>query len=429
VRRVLALWAALAVASNDARADEEPPRPAPAPAPRTAPAPRPDQASGVERDDAPSMRRRLLWIPRAILFLPRWVVWGVGQPIRIGAYAFERYAVSKQWHDTFYTDGGGFGLYPVASYETGFGFTAGGRLVWTDALGHGERVKARAQFGGRFRQSYNLNIQSGQRLSRALLELDSIYEQRPNERTWGVGNDADMELEFREDLMRTVGVVQIPLIGALSTRVATSMKFHDLPVADVKNARAEAAIVYDSRRPTSPFASRVIDGTGWLIAANAGITRGLGDDPSKFTSYGAEVQRHIDLYRGTRVLALRALIDVVDGDQISFIDLPRLGGTELLRGYPANRFRDRSLALATVEYTWDVGNFCAAYLFFDIGRVYPSLGDFTFEGMREGYGGGIQLHSTTDYIGRFQVAASSEGVIFEVVLAPAFRRRESVWRY
>jgi hypothetical protein len=118
----------------------------------------------------------------------------------------------------------------------------------------------------------------------------------------------------------------------------------------VENFYLEHEFVYDSRRP-GKYQSKAFDSTGWLASAHVGFTSGLTGDPSEFFTYGGEVQRYIDLYDGSRVLVLRALFESVAGTngrtdgKISFIDLPRLGGSEYLRGYPNGRFRDRSIAL------------------------------------------------------------------------------------
>ena len=48
----------------------------------------------------------------------------------------------------------------------------------------------------------------------------------------------------------------------------------------------------------SVFESRAIDGAaGWLLSGYAGWQEGIGDDPSSFARYGADLQRFIDLYR------------------------------------------------------------------------------------------------------------------------------------
>jgi hypothetical protein len=415
MRRLVML--AIALFAIEARADEEHDRPPP-----------PDQANGIERESRePS---RLIWIPRALLFVPRWVVWGVGQPVRGAAYAYEHYELPRRWNETFFNADGTFGIYPTTTYETGFGLTGGARLVHRDLFGEGERVKLRASFGGRYRQAYGANLRSGHRIPGVAIEVDSSFERRPNEPFYGIGNDVmPYEVRFREDVVRNVGTVEVPLVGPLAVRFSGAVMLRDLMGTSVNNTRAEAEVVYDSRRPSTIYASRVLDATGWYASVHGGATRGLDTDPSRFASYGGEVQRYFDLYRGTRVLTLRVVVEAIDGTA-SFIDLPRLGGTELLRGYPSGRFRDNALAVGSVEYTWELGNFLAAYLFVDAGRVWPSLAEFSLADQRAGFGGGIQAYTTASYLGRVQLAVSRDGdFVVELALSPAFRRRERLGRF
>src|SRR5688572_18908079 len=65
-------------------------------------APLPEQASGIEQNDARSLSpvRR---VSRAILFVPRWLVWGVAQPVRAGAYMYDRYRLPAVYDRTFYS--------------------------------------------------------------------------------------------------------------------------------------------------------------------------------------------------------------------------------------------------------------------------------------------------------------------------------------
>ncbi|HEU5055340.1 MAG TPA: BamA/TamA family outer membrane protein, partial [Kofleriaceae bacterium] len=111
---------------------------------------------------------------------------------------------------------------------------------------------------------------------------------------------------------------------------------------------------------------------------------------------------------------LRALAEEVRGDldEIPFVDLPRLGGPVLLRGYPRDRFRDRAMALASAEYLFDLGSMVAAYLFVDAGRVAPHLADLTAEDARVGYGGGLQIYTNASLLGRLNLASSIDGGLF-----------------
>jgi hypothetical protein len=450
--------------------------------PAWASAPRPDRASGIARAAPTPITDHVRWIPRVLLFVPRWALWIAAQPIRLGVWAYQRYQIPERLEYTLFSvDDTGvqpvplWGFYPTAIYETGFGINAGIRFVHKNLGGHRERLLLKANFGGRFRQAYGFSLSSGQRFGRDVrIVLDGLYERRPHERFFGIGNadelatppampidptisDAAVSTRFRKHLWRGVLTADVPVRGALGLRLSTALIVRNFGSADfddpdakiedvydvdrlpgfqqgVDNLYSELEVVYDTRRPTSGYQSQVLDATGWFLAGHLGATTGLTGDLSDFIRYGGEVQRYFDLYRGTRVLALRVLVEAVaggnGGGKISFIDLPRLGGSEILRGYPTDRFRDRAITVATAEYTWDLGNFLAAYTFVDAGRAWPSLVDIDpREGIRVGFGGGVQFHTHGSFITRGQVAASREGDVFlELVLSPAFGRRERTGR-
>ncbi|MDQ3340318.1 MAG: outer membrane protein assembly factor [Myxococcota bacterium] len=435
-------------------------------------APSPRDASGVAREDART--GRLLWIPRALFFLPRMAVWTAAQPIRGVAYAYERYDVPTKSKSATSSDARRFGIYPTAAYETGFGFTAGGRLIVRDIFGANERVKLRVDFGGRFRQAYGINLKSGDRFGdRLTLEVDSSYERRPQERFFGIGNggkldqpppmpidpsvdNTSIESRFGETLVRNVLTADVRIVDSLHARTSGALMLRELSGTDdpdsitmrydtsklagfedgVQNLYIEEELVYDTRRPAK-YQSHALDVTGWLAAAHVGITRGINGDPSKFWTYGGEVQRYFDLYDGSRVLVLRGLVEAIAGSdgrtdgKVSFVDLPRLGGAEHLRGYPNGRFRDRSIALGSAEYTWNLGNFLAAFTFVDVGRTFSALDNVeTDDGLRVGFGGGVQVHTGKSFLTRLQIAGSRDGDFFlELALSPTDGRRERARRF
>jgi len=430
-------------------------------------APAADQASGIEQEEGPTPRDRMRDVARVLLFVPRWLVWGVAQPVRGTAYVYDHYHIRSLFSATFYDQEQVYGLYPTASYNTDYGVSFGLRAVHHDLLGEGERLKLRGDFGGRYRFAYGVNLRSGHRFgNRFGLELDFGQERRPNERFYGIGNldelstmppapidpnTAAISTRFREDniagLLRArahlVGALDLEVTGGLSKRttqedgasdsIETAYMVNELAgwQDGVKEAQGQVELAYDPPHPTNPYMSRAVDATGWYVAGHVGTAKGVGDDPTSFQFAGAEAKRFIDLYRGSRILSLRAAVETVfNDDYIAFLDLPRLGGYEALRGYPSNRFRDRSYALTTAEYTWDLGNSLAAYTFVDVGRVYPSLSDFTLDGLRLGYGGGIQVHTPTSYVGRGQIAANKDGdIFFELILSPAFPRADRIGRF
>jgi hypothetical protein len=462
------------------------------PPPAAPPLPRADQASGLSREEPTGVAERLLWIPRVLFFVPRWTFWAVAQPLRLSAWAYERYSLPARLKGALFNVDGTYGVYPVASYSTDFGLSGGLRFVHYDLAGRKEHLKLRGNFGGRFQQAYGFSLDSGQRFGDHLqVELDARYERRPSERFFGIGNAdrvsapppgeladpaaAAIQTRFRESLLRVLTTAKLPILrtrdSSLSAYLSSALMLRtfssDYDLDDdgedddgergeddddlasiydvsrlagftegVDNLYVEAELVYDSRRQPSRWQSRVVDATGWYAAAHLGRGLGVAGDPSAFTRYGGELVRFFDLYRGSRVLALRLFLEGATGGDgpadraLPFIDLPRLGGPEYLRGYPEGRFRDRVVALGTAEYTWDLGNMLAAYTFLDVGRPSPSLAELELDGLRYGFGGGVQLHSQDSFIARVQLAGSAEGdFFFELVLSPAFGRRERAGRY
>ncbi len=451
-----------------------PPKDVP-PATQAAPAPLPDQASGIEVDEPTPAAERARWIPRVLLFVPRWTFWLIAQPFRLGAWAYERYALPQRAQGALFNIEKTFGVYPVAAYSTDYGANIGLRVVHYDLFGHKERLKLRANFGGEYQQAYGADLRSGNIRNFLRAGVETRFERRGRERFFGIGNANELETppdmpldptlrdvavssRFREDLIRLMGWVDAKVAEPLSLRVSGALALRtfgnglgDEPIVErfdtsklvgydsgVKNVYVEAEMTYDSRRPPSKWLTQAIDVTGWLVAAHLGRAQGIDGDRTAFTRYGGEVQRYFDLYRGTRSLALRLAFDGISGSdgltdgKISFIDLPRLGGSDYLRGYPVNRFRDRGVALATVEYTWDLGNYLGAYLFIDAGRAVHTWSeiDDDLAKLHLGYGGGVEVHTAKSYVLRTQIAAAREGnLFFELVLSPTFGRRERAGRF
>ena len=85
--------------------------------------------------------------------------------------------------------------------------------------------------------------------------------------------------------------------------------------------------------------------------------------------------------------------------------------------------------MASAEYLWDLGMYMSAFLFVDAGRPYRTWNDFELSGMRVGFGGGLQLHTSKSFLGRIHLASSRDGgVFFSFSLNPLYHRRERAGR-
>jgi hypothetical protein len=443
------------------------------------PPPLPTEASGVATPEATPVGDDLLAVPRAALFLPRWAVWAAAQPVRLGAWAYERYHLGALYHRGLLNIDDSFGVVPTASLGGGYGVDLGVRAFDRDLFGAREQLRLSAAFGGQYDQAYGVALRSGDRFGRIAIGVAARYERRPRDRFAGIGNEdlapapspdappampidpamdaTAIDTRFRQDVARVAANVDVAIAGPLSAR-GTGAYLHrrfDTVDGDARSIErsydtgrlagfadgsetvyVEAELRYDSRRPASLYETKAIDATGWLASIHAGVATGVDGDPTDYQRYGAEVQRHIDLYRGSRVLSLRAMVDTVAGTdgrtdgKIAFTDLPRLGGLDDLRGYPADRFRDKAVALASAEYSWSLGNYFAAFGFVDAGRTARSVSELSTGDLHAGYGGGLQMHTRLSFLGRLQIAATPDGDwAFQLALSPAFGRRERAGRY
>jgi outer membrane protein assembly factor BamA len=127
------------------------------------------------------------------------------------------------------------------------------------------------------------------------------------------------------------------------------------------------------------------------------------------------------------VLILRGRLEGVEGsdERIPFIDLPRLGGPTLLRGYARDRFRDRVALLASLEYRYPIWRQVSGFLFADAGRVLPDLSEagraaLAPQLLRPSGGAGLEVFQVDSVLVRGQVAGSPEGVFFQFSLGPVY---------
>ena len=436
-------------------------------------APEPGQVTGLARDEERSGTGRA--IGRVLLYPVRGVLWVTSAPFRGGAWLYERYQLRDRWKSIFFNDTGTIGLYPVALIETGFGLNAGGRFVHRDLFGARESLKARASFGGRFRQIYSLKLDSGERLGKNVLEIEGEYEIRPRDRFFGIGNgdlvsEPPMDLidpfadptavdtRFRQRLGRVSAIADLALAGPLSARASSAMLWKrfepvdddddiaagERDIDDVYDTAAlpafeegtdyvynELELKLDTRRSATRYEPPSQASQGVLLSGFVGLATPIAHSDADYVRYGADLQVYLRLTASPRVLVLRALVEEVKGtgEEIPFADLPRLGGPLLLRGYDQDRFRDRAFGLSSAEYIFDLTNMLNAFAFADVGRVYPALSDIEAEDLRVGFGGGLQLQTDNSYLGRVSLASSIDGgLLFHLSFDPVYDPKARVER-
>jgi hypothetical protein len=285
------------------------------------------------------------------------------------------------------------------------------------------------------------------------------YRRTDGERFYGLGNGDEPEAElvlpldaqvegpavhtqYRVAEARANVAAEVAFARALTTRVLHGWRIRDVssgprgefnsPWTDeifdsdtlvgygpaLVDAYSEVSFILDTRQAVRADMPRELPGGGVLGQVWTGLQAGVVDPHPTFLRVGFDVQPFIDVYRGNRILHLRLRGATALGpiSQIPFLDLPSLGGSQLLRGYNPNRFRGRVTLLASVEYRYPIQESFAAYVFSDVGQVWPGWQDITMSSFREdiriGFGAGLQVYSATLPLFRGQIATSIDGGFF-----------------
>lgn len=448
---------ALALLASTASADPDPgdPPPEPVSARDVRGAPEPGKESGrTDHEPEEGVARKL---GRAVLWIPRLPFELVSRPVGALIYAQDRYSVANKVADSFQTDDKRLAVYPTAFFETGFGLNVGGR-VRTDNLIAGESFSGRVGFGGQFRWIADLAL--SRRWGPVAFGIAGRREARDNDRFFGYGNadlgsspmlidplagEVAVSTRFRSRMLRGLATARVDLPHHLSLTATSAIvrrtfdgtddadsvdEVFDvaaLPgfMTDTAYLHDELMIAWDTRRRASKWDAHGVRSGGGLVLGFADYQHGLDDEPD-FVRYGVDLQRLFRLTEGPRVLELRFYGEAVTGarDEVSFSELPRLGGPSVLRGYESGRFRDRVAAVGQVRYLWSTLAWLAPSLFVDTGRVWSGFDDLSLANLRVGFGGGIEAYSRKGLSMRAEIASSIDGGLYAFLsFQPVFDSR------
>ncbi len=188
-------------------------------------------------------------------------------------------------------------------------------------------------------------------------------------------------------------------------------------VSEPTYRRSALRAQFDSR--TSPTYSR----RGSLARIEWADFRQTNAGTHSFRRLDAEVQQFVPLMRENWVLAFRALATTTDteaGQDVPFYLMPDLGGSSMLRGFSAWRFRDRNRMLLSGEYRWTAGPLVDMAIFVDAGKVAARRADLDFRNLEVSHGIGFRVHTPSATVTRVELARSREGTSLVVAFSPSF---------
>jgi outer membrane protein assembly factor BamA len=418
----------------------------------------PDQARGW--DDPPGIEDEdvALFIPRAVLLLPRLVLSAVFWLPKQGFKLIDHYhLVERAERILFFDEAHNFGWMPLVSYQSGYGPTGGAKVFHNALFGHDESLSVSGVYGGRYTQGYRLTFKSDRTGgSRLWLDVQGRYEAEPGLLFGGIGiveqNAAGSNLNPRDSneltflaQQRALGLIRAGYTAGQRRELVKfggSVIFNHREFTRNSVGKRQLASVYDPTEvPGYEDQVNTLELQANLIVdlrENRGLdTRGtylegfIGGVPEldqyAYLHYGFELAHTIDLYRTTRLLRLRVALEAVEGDtaRIPFTDLPRLGGSQRLRGYREAQFRDARASLAGIEYEYPIHESVRGLLFIEAGYVAEHYRDLVkLDRWKVGYGGGLLIGSESNIAFQLDLAyGDGFHVYLSTDLAQAFDGR------
>ncbi|MFB3906581.1 MAG: BamA/TamA family outer membrane protein [Acidobacteriota bacterium] len=199
----------------------------------------------------------------------------------------------------------------------------------------------------------------------------------------------------------------------------TEILFPNLPGLDHQPDfyRISSAVLADNRdRPADPHNGGA---AGFLFSHY----RDKDGRQFEFNRYALDLRQYLPVDPLLSVIAVRffsSVDDPVGQSRIPFYLTEWLGGGSTLRGFSRQRFRDRNLLLFNGEFRTHVTDELELVVFYDTGKVFSDLDDYSFKRLEKGYGGGFRLKGGTILFLRFDVGHSQEGTQLHVDIGPAF---------
>lgn len=129
----------------------------------------------------------------------------------------------------------------------------------------------------------------------------------------------------------------------------------------------------------------------------------------RYTEYLVDMRRYLRLPRQS-TLGLQAVGHFTNGT-VPLLELPRLGGPTIMRGFVQGRYRDRQLWSAQAEFRYPLNRFLVGAVFASAGGVAGSVSDFAWDDTRYAGGGGLRvlLNRKKNLYARLDQAFNSNG--------------------
>jgi hypothetical protein len=259
-------------------------------------------------------------------------------------------------------------------------------------------------------------------IGRLSLETHAVYSDRRSDAFYGIGNESpESGFTTYRSLTREAGAGLLSKITSTTTaRLQFLQRNIDItPETPVFTSANLHSFVLNIRHDTKD--NQELPSRGGIQMAEASLNNGSGFSYWKFR---LRAEQYIPLNRGGRsVLAFRAGAEANQerhGTGVPFADLPYIGGWETVRGWPDQRFYDKSVLFTGVEYRYRIWQAFDWGFFLDAGQVASDPGGFGWNSFHPAYGVRLITRPTPNRAISIDAARSSEGWQFYFIFHPSF---------
>lgn len=307
---------------------------------------------------------------------------------------------------------------------------AGPGIRWVGLPSGASVLKLSASLSTKDRRRARLTETIGDRQPVGFL-LNARYDYKPDQKFYGIGNhsarsDSSIYLLATTTAEATLLLGRSPhrqlrLLGGYSSMSPMRGYFGSPLLEDVfapgelpfehettqefeYGVTGDLAALDDGKNPSRGVHARVD------LRRNVGVRAA---DPD-YDQWRIEGRAYVPVFARHRVLALRGVYTGIDprGDTaiLPYYRLVTNDDPTAFAGYSANRFTDRQLVLARIEYRWVLIYNVSAVALYELGEVAPVAAAFTLHDAHHAYGGGFRYALSDRSTLRFEVGKGSEGL-------------------
>jgi len=362
-----------------------------------------------------------------LLAAPEYLWKGITYPIKKMSIFYEQVDLLERALDFFLNEERTGGVVPRFEFGGAIGAGVGLTAFHNNLFNKNKQIRASYLFGLRNNQAGEFSYKDPAFLgSPYKLEVNLLGLDVDRGRFFPGGNRAPKDRDGGQtnfELDEISGDVKVgrPVVSALSAFFlgrafyadAKEGKGRDIPAtipgvgSSLTAIEGGPQVTYDSR--DSPFRPS----TGWLIDATFSYTNQVDGDQFEYIGYTAEIQRYFSVFRGNRVLLLRAYLAKLDSlkdRSIPFYELNQLDLNHGLRGYERGRFFDEGALLFNAEWRYPVWAQTEGSIFVDAGQVFNEYRDLNTRTFRISVGTGFRFVTKQKFAFRVQVAGSEDGL-------------------